>query len=166
MVIFSKTWICCNKKHNCIYIPESSLICPGEPLVQLYCWIHIFFWVLFLDNKTCNLYWVKPMLHKETTFLYNNFNFIVIKRTVSVISSDPSCKDRNSRFTTVPLKSKNNIIKNTFNSIKTTPGSTLLITGNSGAREYRTWRKRRVTCKQEMRKSLSRRNANESKLFK
>ena len=28
----------------------------------------------------------------------------VIKGTVSVISSDPSCKDDNARFTIVPLK--------------------------------------------------------------
>ena len=34
-----------------------------------------------------------------------------IKRSISVISSDPPCKDNNVRFTTIPLK-PNLIIKN------------------------------------------------------
>ena len=29
---------------------------------------------------------------------------VLLKRTVSVTSSDPPCKDDNARFTTVPLK--------------------------------------------------------------
>ena len=34
-----------------------------------------------------------------------------IKRTVSVISSDPLCKDGNARFTTVPLKALSGLVK-------------------------------------------------------
>ena len=33
-----------------------------------------------------------------------------IKRTVSVISSDPLCKDGNARFTTVPLKALSGLV--------------------------------------------------------
>ena len=41
-------------------------------------------------------------LQERSKNFRNEMNFI--KRTVSVISSDRSCKDENARFTTEPLK--------------------------------------------------------------
>ena len=37
-------------------------------------------------------------------FSHSGLNFFYIKGTVSVILSDPSCKEGNVRFTTVPYK--------------------------------------------------------------
>ena len=45
--------------------------------------------------------WFKEK-NKTSVSLHVIFSFIIIKGTVSLISSDPLCKDANTRFTTVP----------------------------------------------------------------
>jgi len=52
---------------------------------------------------------VFPLIRQQRTLGMNAFTsflkkIAVIKGTVSVISSDPSCKDDSARFTIVPLK--------------------------------------------------------------
>ena len=47
-------------------------------------------------------FWRLPFPATALTKLFSNLE--TVKRTVSVISSDPLCKDSNALFTTVPLK--------------------------------------------------------------
>jgi len=55
---------------------------------------------------------VKIYLNPSQVFCFSSwtsnshfgFGNLMLRGTVSVISSDPPCKDSNSRFTTVPLK--------------------------------------------------------------
>jgi len=47
----------------------------------------------------------KPILNKVWKNVNPNIlNLVLIKGTLSVISSHPPCKDNNARFTTVPFK--------------------------------------------------------------
>ena len=48
---------------------------------------------------------------KQFSLLGRNCYWAYLKCTVSVISSDPPCKDDNARFTKVPLKDLSNQVR-------------------------------------------------------
>jgi len=84
--------------NGCKYVSIMSLQVYSVCILQFFCFTK---------------YTLKQSKHKQTNwkprrkpyrlrFLTDNLNWF--KGTGSVISSDPSCKDDNSRFTTVPLK--------------------------------------------------------------
>ena len=64
--------------------------------------ININFCVFLINLLMYSCIYVWPWAGVRT-FVSSTLNFKAFKGTVSVISSDPQCKDGNVRFTTIPL---------------------------------------------------------------